>query len=89
MTTTATERLVRLYKLRDRVVAEIVAEEARLGRIRSVALHHEDTRRRARRARLDAPEVRAWARRHGYPVGDRGRLPDDVLKAYDQWKAAR
>lgn len=26
--------------------------------------------------------VRAWARQHGYAVGDRGRLPEDVQEAY-------
>jgi hypothetical protein len=27
-------------------------------------------------------EIRAWARAHGYEVGDRGRLPADVVRAY-------
>lgn len=27
-------------------------------------------------------ELRAWAREHGYQVGDRGRLPSDVVTAY-------
>ncbi|MFZ5870986.1 MAG: BREX-2 system adenine-specific DNA-methyltransferase PglX [Actinomycetota bacterium] len=27
-------------------------------------------------------EIRAWARAHGYDVGDRGRLPADVVRAY-------
>ncbi|WP_328854375.1 AAA domain-containing protein [Microbispora hainanensis] len=26
--------------------------------------------------------IRAWARQHGYAVGDRGRLPEDVQEAY-------
>jgi hypothetical protein len=30
-----------------------------------------------------AAEVRAWARHHGLPVGDRGRLRPDVLAAYE------
>jgi hypothetical protein len=30
-------------------------------------------------------EVRAWARSHGYEIGDRGRLPTEV---WDAWAAA-
>ncbi len=29
-----------------------------------------------------APELRSWARRQGYQVGDRGRMPAAVLAAY-------
>jgi ERCC4 domain/Lsr2 len=33
--------------------------------------------------------VRAWARMHGLPVSDRGRLPADVLAAYETWQQAQ
>jgi hypothetical protein len=33
-------------------------------------------------AGISPPEVRAWARDHGYQVGDRGRLPSEVTNAY-------
>ncbi|WP_433496741.1 Lsr2 family DNA-binding protein [Sphaerimonospora sp. CA-214678] len=38
-------------------------------------------------ARTTAPnasisQIRTWARRNGYNVGDRGRLPQDVIEAY-------
>jgi hypothetical protein len=29
-----------------------------------------------------AAEVRAWARREGYAVSDRGRIPREVVEAY-------
>ena len=33
--------------------------------------------------RLDLNDVRAWARSHGHDVKDRGRVPANVLAAYD------
>lgn len=33
--------------------------------------------------RTDLAEVRAWARDNGYQVSDRGRIPNEVLEAYD------
>jgi hypothetical protein len=30
------------------------------------------------------PDVRDWARKHGYKVSDRGRLPSDVVAAYQK-----
>jgi len=32
----------------------------------------------------DADAIREWARVHGHKVSDRGRLPDDVIEAYDK-----
>lgn len=29
-------------------------------------------------------EIRAWARAHGYQVGDRGRIATDIVDAYHQ-----
>lgn len=34
-------------------------------------------------ARAYNQAVRAWARENGYPVSDRGRIPSEVLSAYD------
>lgn len=31
----------------------------------------------------DTKVVRQWAQEHGYNVGDRGRIPDDIRRAYD------
>ncbi|MFC0863829.1 histone-like nucleoid-structuring protein Lsr2 [Sphaerimonospora cavernae] len=41
------------------------------------------------KARTMAPnssisQIRTWARRNGYSVGDRGRLPEDVIEAYQR-----
>ena len=35
------------------------------------------------RAKTDTKAIRAWARQNGYEVSDRGRIPDDVMDAYD------
>jgi hypothetical protein len=43
------------------------------------------TRRRTSRTTAGAhpaTTIRQWARTHGYPVSDRGRLPTTVLQAY-------
>jgi hypothetical protein len=39
-------------------------------------------RRRASRADEKVTRIRQWARTQGYPVPDRGRIPDGVLVAY-------
>ena len=33
---------------------------------------------------LDLGEVRAWARKHGYQVSDRGRVSAEVMDAYER-----
>ena len=39
----------------------------------------------AARSREETAAIRAWARENGWPqMGDRGRLPSDVLDAYDR-----
>ena len=45
-------------------------------------------RRRPRAALDSAPpvdlaDVRAWARENGYEVSDRGRIPKDIMQAYE------
>lgn len=32
--------------------------------------------------------VRAWARQHGYSIRDRGRIPTDIVAAYERARAA-
>ncbi len=39
-------------------------------------------RRQPRQPRPDTEAIRRWAREHGYQVSDRGRLPTDVVAAY-------
>ena len=38
--------------------------------------------RRSRRRSADPSAVREWARANGYSVGDRGRIPAEVVEAY-------
>jgi len=35
-----------------------------------------------RSAKRDSTRIRTWAAAHGYEVGERGRIPGDVEKAY-------
>lgn len=35
------------------------------------------------RAKTGTKEIRSWARRNGYEVSDRGRIPDDIVQAYE------
>lgn len=35
------------------------------------------------RGRRDLPQIRQWAQKRGYAVGDRGRIPADVIDAFD------
>lgn len=39
-------------------------------------------RRPPRQTRSDTEAIRRWAREQGYQVSDRGRLPNDVVAAY-------
>lgn len=39
---------------------------------------------RSRATRDDLTEIREWARSHGYEVSDRGRVANDILRAYDE-----
>ena len=34
----------------------------------------------------DVSAVRSWAREHGYALGDRGRIPAEILAAYEAAK---
>lgn len=79
-------RLERLRQLRDRLNAEISAEEG----AEKIRARRRDAETRARaagqqiRLNRDAPAdvVRAWARANGIPVGDRGRVPTKLRERY-------
>lgn len=48
--------------------------------------------RRGRPARADREQtqaIRAWARKNGFQVGDKGRIPAQVLEAYEAKAAKR
>jgi len=70
-------------KLRD-ALAVYVASGRRAGRagVRSAAV----ARRSGRPARGDREQtqaIRAWARKNGHKIGEKGRIPSHILEAYE------
>lgn len=49
---------------------------------------HTNRTRASSTRRADLADVRAWARNNGHKIADRGRVPADVLAAYDNRAAA-
>jgi hypothetical protein len=47
--------------------------------------HRPNRRRTSRKASngSNAAEVRVWAKKHGYDIPDRGRIPADIRQAYE------
>ena len=39
--------------------------------------------RRSAGSRADTPQIRKWAQDKGYEVSDRGRIPSEIIEAYD------
>lgn len=74
-----TTRLLELYRLRARVDQEIRLEE-RAEALRSKAA--EQPVKLSKQTRVSADTVRRWARATGIPVGERGRVKEDVWAAY-------
>lgn len=72
-------RITDLENLRDRIDTELADQRARLRRI---GLANTQAHRTIVPEGIDPAKVRAWARRQGLTVGDRGRLPADVITAY-------
>lgn len=70
--------------LRD-VFAPYVAAARRSGRNGRTTARPQPARRDAdgSRSRTELPAIREWARTHGHQVSDRGRLPGDVVNAYE------
>jgi hypothetical protein len=69
-------------KLRD-AVAPFVASARRSGR----GGQRSAGRVRGRQSAVDrqkTPAIREWARGHGYTVADRGRIPANVMEAYEK-----
>ena len=65
-------------KLRDSLALWVGNARRVSGRKQSV--------RPAPTGRSDLNEIRAWGRENGYKVSDRGRVPVEVIKAYDERK---
>src|SRR5262245_44055858 len=74
-------------RLRSTLERFIVAARRTGGRVkRSVARTGPATRPPASREQTKA--VREWAKRAGHPVSDRGRIPADVVAAFEEAHAA-
>jgi hypothetical protein len=58
------------------------------GRRRSTARAVKSTGRAAGYSRETRKSVREWAKKNGYNVSDRGRLPAEVLQAWETAQAA-
>lgn len=71
----ATDRLQRLYRLRDRINAEIREAEAAARRAAANATAR-------RRMMADPTLVRAWAAQHHIPIAARGRIPGALIDQY-------
>lgn len=63
--------------------AEAAQLEARLAEIRA-QLPKPVTTRRNPRATTDNKAIRAWAARQGIHINDRGRVPADIVAAYEK-----
>lgn len=72
-------KIARLEDLRARVDAELAQERARL---RRMGLANTQAHRTVVPPGTDPAKVRAWGRAHGWTLGDRGRLPADLITAY-------
>lgn len=72
-------RIAELEELRDRVDAELAQTRARLRRL---GLANTQAHRTIVPDGIDPAKVRAWGRHHGWTLGNRGRLPADLITAY-------
>lgn len=74
-------------KLRD-TLATYVAHARKVGRASSAAAPRAIAARGGRvPARVDREQtqaIREWARKNGHPVSDRGRIPSQIIEAYNE-----
>jgi hypothetical protein len=69
-------------KLRDSL-ATYVANARRASRAARPAATSRRTVRAPRSDREQLQAVREWARKNGYKIGDKGRIPGSILEAYN------
>lgn len=72
-------RIAQLEQLRDRIDEELTTERHRLRRL---GLANTQAHRTIVPQGVDPAAVRSWGRAHGWTLGDRGRLPADLITAY-------
>jgi hypothetical protein len=68
-------------KLRD-VLANYVAHARKAGRAAAAASGRRSGRGGGRVDREQTQAIRAWARKNGHKIGEKGRIPSAVLEAY-------
>ena len=68
-------------KLRD-VLANYVAHARKAGRAAAPSGRRASGRGPARTDREQTQAIRAWARKNGHKIGEKGRIPSAVLEAY-------
>jgi hypothetical protein len=73
-------------RLRDCLAGFVAAARRTGGRIRRAAPAAGPARPAAEREKTRA--IREWAREHGYELADRGRIPSDVVAAYEDAQLA-
>ena len=69
-------------RLRD-AFAPFVTAARRAGRGRGRQVASAPSRAGSGRSRQEMVGMRSWLREHGYKVADRGRISDDLVKAYE------
>jgi len=79
-------------KLRELLAPYVEKGRKQSGRLtaprRSSAAAGGRTAGRASAARQDTAKIRNWAKENGFPVNDRGRVPSNVLEAYEKANAS-
>ena len=70
----------------------VTVNEVRKGQVGMFRSFHKERQRplrskkkapKVRSVKGNADEIRTWAKANGFTVGDRGRIPKDVRKAFD------
>jgi hypothetical protein len=69
-------------RLRDNL-AEFVASARRTGGRSKRATIATNTTNGTGRSREQTQAIREWARKNGHPVADRGRIPAEVIQAFE------
>jgi hypothetical protein len=78
------QRIADLEELARRVDAELADKRARLERIERLADGPAAPARNTVPPGVDSRAVREWGLANGWALGDRGRLPADLITAYGQ-----
>jgi hypothetical protein len=67
----------------EKALAPLIESATKVGRPRVRSHAGVRGRRGARSLIQELPAIRTWAAKHGHKVSARGRLPGEVMKAYE------